>query len=402
MCFLKKGIIMSSARLTKRIVEAAVPSLADRFLWDSDLKGFGLKVTKAGRKVFLIQYRMGGRGSRTRRVKLGDYGVITAEQGRQKAKELLASVAMGIDPAEERKRKQERNTVSKCIAEFTSDHIEAKLKANTAKQYGATFRNDIPRSLKQKYIDEVARTDIERLHVSLKDKPYQANRTMALLSKLFNWCEKSGYRQDGSNPCRHIQKYKEEKRERFLSKEELARLGEALVEAEEKSLTSPHAIAAIRLLALTGARLGEILTLQWSFIDEERRLIVLPDSKTGKKILYLSDAALKLLSNVPRLADNPYVICGKLKGARMVNLQKPWQRIRKMAELDDVRIHDLRHSFASVAVSGGLSLPVIGAMLGHSQPQTTQRYAHLAADPIRQANDLTSAEIAQAILKSHR
>ena len=162
-------------------------------------------------------------------------------------------------------------------------------------------------------------------------------------------------------------------------------------------LTTPWIIAAIRLLILTGARLSEIRTLRWTEVDVGRRMLRLGDSKTGEKTIHLSDAALEVLSRIPRLPDNPYVICGEKPGAHLVNLQKPWRRIRRLAGLDDVRIHDLRHSFASVAAAQGLSLPVIGALLGHSQPATTARYAHLAQDPLASANAEISARIAATL-----
>ncbi len=156
-------------------------------------------------------------------------------------------------------------------------------------------------------------------------------------------------------------------------------------------------IAAIRLLVLTGARLSEIRSLRWDEVDLERRAIRLRDSKTGEKTIHLSEAAVEVLEALPRLPDNPHVICGNRKGACLVNLQKPWRRIRAMAGLPDVRLHDLRHSFASVAAAQGLSLPMIGALLGHSQPATTARYAHLADDPVGRANAAVSEQIAHAM-----
>ncbi len=156
-------------------------------------------------------------------------------------------------------------------------------------------------------------------------------------------------------------------------------------------------VAAIRLLALTGARLSEILTLRWDFVDLERACLRLPVSKTGKKVVYLSAPALELLSRLPRVEGNPHVIVGERRGAHLVNLQKPWRRLRHAAGLDEVRIHDLRHSFASVAAASGQSLIIIGALLGHTQPQTTARYAHLAADPLRAANESVGEKIADAM-----
>ncbi len=235
------------------------------------------------------------------------------------------------------------------------------------------------------------------LHHKLCDRPYQANRSLAVLSKMMNLAEQWGLRPDGTNPTRHVRKYRETKRERYLSTEELSRLGGTLTEAQAAETESPFALAAIALLVLTGARLTEILTLRWAEVDLDRQVLRLPDSKTGAKTIYLNDAATSLLRRMPRLSGNPYVIAGGKKGAHLVNLQKAWRRIRAGADLNDVRIHDLRHSFASVAAGAGLSLPVIGKLLGHTQPVTTARYAHLAADPVRAASNLIGDEIVSAM-----
>jgi integrase len=206
-----------------------------------------------------------------------------------------------------------------------------------------------------------------------------------------------GLRRDGSNPCRHVKKYREHKRERYPTIPELQRLGTALTNAQQQKSESPFVTAAIGLLVLTGARLNEILTLRWDYVDLENQVLRLPDSKTGAKLIYLNDAAIRLLRNMPRMAGNPFVIAGKNQGARLINLQNPWRRIRTAASLGDVRIHDLRHSFASVAAGAGMSLPVIGKLLGHSQPVTTARYAHLAADPVRAASNLVGTRISAAM-----
>jgi integrase len=385
---------MPNFHISKRTVDSAQPSNRDVLLWDDELPGFGLKITPRGRKVYLVQYRLGGRKGRTRRVTIGVHGRITPDQARQEAKRLLGLVATGVDPAEQRQQDKGQPTVETLLELFLSQHVATKLKDNTAASYRRLCRLHLPHRMRTMRAVDVDRRQVTRLHHDMGSKPYAANALLAVLSKFFNWCEKHGYRPDGSNPCRHVEKYKEQKRERFLSEEEMARLGEALTNAEENKTASPWTIAAIRLLVLTGARLSEILTLKWSYVDLSRGTIRLPDSKTGAKTIYLNAAAVEVLSNVPRLENNLYVICGEKPGAHLVNLQKPWRRIRKAAGLDDLRIHDLRHSFASVAAAGGMSLPMIGALLGHSQPATTARYAHLASDPLRAASESIGGRIA--------
>ena len=225
------------------------------------------------------------------------------------------------------------------------------------------------------------------LHHKLRSTPIAANRVLAILSKMFNLTEAWGYRPNHSNPCSHVQKYAERPRERMLTPEELARLGQAL----EDFQSSPYVVAAIRLLIFTGARLNEILSLRWdqvNFEEGQARLAVHKTSRTtGSKTLHLPTPAIEVLQGLPRVDGNPYVIVGHREGAPMVNIQKPWRRIRGMAGLDDVRIHDLRHCFASVGVSSGLSLPIVGKLLGHNQSQTTQRYAHLSPNPLKDASE---------------
>jgi integrase len=202
--------------------------------------------------------------------------------------------------------------------------------------------------------------------------------------------------QEGSNPCRNIEKFKEHSRERLLSEVEIARLGEALGQAEAAG-SPPAAIAAIRLLILSGARKGEILGLQWRWVSFERSLIELPDSKTGSKVIYLNAPATALLAGLPRIDGNPYVLPGERVGAHIVSIEKTWRRVRHAAGLDEVRLHDLRHSFAAVGVSAGFSLPLIGGLLGHTEIATTQRYAHLGNDPVRRAKEAIGSRIAAAL-----
>jgi integrase len=388
---------MATARITKRSVDAAKARSADSYLWDRELSGLGLKVTPAGRKVYLVQYRLGGRKGRTRRVTIGQHGELTPAQARVEAKRLLGEITAGRDPASNRDKTRADKSLAVVLDQFMAEHVRPKLKASTAREYQRLAKLYIVPHIGRRPIGELKRQDIAKLHHELREKPYQANRMLALLSKFCGWAEKRGLRPDGSNPCRHIEKYREGRRERFLSPAELARLDDALRKAEEDQSGSTWTIAAIRLLTLTGARVGEILTLKWANVSEEHASLFLDDSKTGKKAIHLNAPARQVLKEIPRLDGNPFVICGERSGQHLVNLEKPWRRIRTAAKLDDVRLHDLRHSFASVAASGGQSLIVIGKLLGHSQPATTARYAHLADDPVKAASDAVGQLIAAAM-----
>jgi len=233
------------------------------------------------------------------------------------------------------------------------------------------------------------------LHYRLRDRPYLANRVLAVLSKLFNLAEVWGLRPDGSNPCRHVPKHRERKRERFLTQPELQRLGRALAECERTGAETPHVVAAFRLLLLTGCRLGEIQKLRWEFITGFG--IELPDSKTGARRIPLPQAARDILAALPRTEGNPFVIEGKLPGSHITDLQHPWRRIRETAGLGGVRIHDLRHTYASHAVCSGMPIQMVGRLLGHSQLQTTLRYAHLADDPVRRAAEENAAVLSAGL-----
>ena len=231
--------------------------------------------------------------------------------------------------------------------------------------------------------------------MSCERTPYQANRTIQVLSRIFTLAEVWGLRPDGSNPCRHVKRFREEKRERFLSDAEYGRLGAALKQSEEEELEPSSAIAAIRLLMLTGCRKSEILTLQWRYVDLEAGELRLPDSKTGAKVVHLGDPAMSVLRGIPRNDDNPWVIAGPRTGKPMSDLDYYWQRIRDRAELEGVRIHDLRHSYASGGLLVGEGLPMIGKLLGHNHVHTTARYAHLANDPLKSAANRIALRIAE-------
>lgn len=382
-------------KLTIRSVASAKPSDRDILVWDDELRGFGLRVKPSGIKSYLIQYR--NQHNESRRLTIGRHGVVSPEEARRKARKLLGQVQDGSDPATERKDARSAPTVADLAERFMKEHANVKKRASSAQMDAINLRLHVLPSLGRKKVATVTRTDITSLHHAMRDRPGAANRVMALLSKMFNLAEKWELRPDGSNPCRHVDRYPERKMERFLSADELGRLGAVLTEAERTGTELPSVIAAIRLLIFTGARLGEILNLRWDQVDLERACLRLPESKTGPKVIHLSAPALEVLDGIERQDGSPSVITGKIPHKPLVNLRKPWYRIRSKAGLEDVRLHDLRHSFASVGVAGGLSLPIIGALLGHSQPATTARYAHLAADPLQQATNMIGERIAAAM-----
>ncbi len=382
------------ARLTKRTVEALPTATRDYIAFDDEVKGFGVRVLPSGQKTYLAQYRSGGR---TRRVKIGRHGVLTADQARAKAKELLGAVAKGDNPAQEISDHRRAPTIATLCERFYREHVEERCKPTTQREYKRAIELYIKPAIGAFKTGDVSRADISRLHHSLRERPYQANRTLSVLSKMFNLAELWGLRPDGSNPCRHVRKFQERKRERFLSTQELARLGQALERAREEGTESPYAVAAFQLLILTGCRLSEIQKLKWEYVGAG--YLNLPESKTGARRIPLAPETQAILERLTRVPGNPYVIASEAEGQHVRNLHHPWRRISKRAGLDHVRIHDLRHTYASNAVMQGLNIVMVGKLLGHSQVQTTMRYAHLADDPVRNAaNQVTG--VLEKTLKS--
>jgi integrase len=402
-----------TTRITMRIVEKIA---SGEIVWDSLVRGFGLRCQRT-RKVYILKANISGR---PRWFTIGEHGAPwTPDTARAEAQVLWGRIRAGEDLAAIREARRQRATVSDLCTRYIEDHAREHKKASSAHLDERNIENHIRPLLGELFVDDVTRADIDRFKRAIKDgktkKPGETNRTsfrggkvvaggavvanrcLSLLSKMFNLAEMWGWRPDNTNPVRHIEKYKESKRDRYLSAEEFTRLGDVMAKAAEEGSESPFALAAIRLLIFSGARLDEILSLRWDHVDLDQRVLKLPDSKTGRKLVWLSPPAIAVLSAIPRVEDNPYVIVGAREGAHLVNLQKPWRRIRRRAGIDNGRIHDLRHSFASVAVASGVGLFLTGKILGHLRTSTTERYAHLADDPVRQANDLIGRRIQEAL-----
>lgn len=373
-------------------------------IWDTTVRGFGVRRQRRD-PVYVLKYRFQGR---QRFYTIGKHGAPwTPDTARSEALRLLGSIASHEaprDPSAERNFLKAQPTFAEFAEQYLTQYAEAHKKPRTVAEDRRNLRLHIVPSLGQLRVCDVSRSDVAKVHAGRRHFPANANRCLATLSHMFTIAEIWGLRPDDTNPCRRIKRYAEFARERSLSPAELKRLGEAIWKAE----TSPdesedwRAIACFKLLLFTGARLGEILTLLWQWIDWERGLARLPDSKTGRKNLLIPAQGLAVLRSLPLRATQGFVFPGNRIGSHFVGIQKPWQRTRKLAGLDDVRLHDLRHAFASIAVSSGDSLYTVGAILGHRQADTTQRYAHLSADPVYAAANRTATRIAGLLVPAAR
>jgi integrase len=382
-------------KLTKKVIDALEPGEHDYVEWDDQLKGFGLRVWPSGKKTFILMYR--SKKGQARKMTLGQYGKLTPDQARDAAKQALGDVAAGGDPAMDRSEARHGDTMADLAKDYIERHARPHKKPTSVEADCRFFNRIILPYFGKRKVKDITRADIGKFHHAHQSTPVQANRCLSLLSKLFSLAEEWGLRPEQTNPCKHVQRYKERKIERYLSNEEMTMLGQTLAEVEADASEMSSAILAIRLLLLTGCRVSEILSLQWADVDLEAGLLRLKDSKTGPKDVPIPLPAVDVFLHAPRLADNPFVCFGAKEKARLIGIEKIWRRIRAKAGLSDVRLHDLRHNFASVAAAAGLGLPIIGALLGHSQAQTTQRYAHLSMDPLKAASDEVARRISEAM-----
>lgn len=330
-------------KLTKRIVDGAKPKGRDFFMWDSEMPGFGLRVFASGRRSYVIQYKLSGR---TRRMSLGAHGVLTPEEARTKARRLLVQVADGADPSDKRKSERQGTTVSDLCERYFEEHVLVHNKANTAKEFRRLIDARIIPALGMMKVTQLSRQDVIKLHLSMKGTPRQANLTLAVLSKALNLAELWELREENTNPCRLIKKYPERKRERYLSEDELTKLGREMDKSLKAGKESKDVVNALRLLAFSGCRLGEVLSLKWEHVDLENGLIVLPDAKAGARAHPIGQSAISLLSSIPRIDGVPWVFHSSTQGKHLSSstIETAWQRIRKRMDITDIRIHDLRHT----------------------------------------------------------
>ncbi len=401
-------------KISKRTVDLLAPKGARCFVWDFEVSGFGLRIEASGRKTFICRYRRGGI---RRQYTLGRSGVITAEQARLEARRVLGSAVLGDDPSGTRREQRAAILVRELVDEFLAGH-GPKLKSRTRADYESALRRHVVPALGYLRAETVLARDLNRIHLRLADHPYRANRIITYVSSVYSWGARNGYLPKGCNPARDVKRFREEGRERYLTANELDRLGAVLRQAETQGLPwmirasgdaakhipksaahvevyPRHVTGAIRLLLLTGCRLREFLNLRWDEVDLERGVLLLPDSKTGRKPVVLNGAACSVLSSLTRLGR--FVIPGTDTERPRHDLKRPWDHIRSAASIEDVRIHDLRHTHASIGAGEGFGLPIIGRLLGHASPMTTQRYAHLADDPVRRASEVIGNRLRDAL-----
>lgn len=411
---------MSVESLSKRSVDALKPRAHRYIAYDVSLKGFAVRVSPNGTKTWIVEYRPGAGGRRAgkKRLSLGRTTAVTADEARKAARDVLARIRLGEDPAGLRAEERIAITVSELLQRYYTEYVVPKLKPGSVTLYRHLLFNVLDPVLGTKKAKDVTRADVERMHIGEGGRrPTIANRALVILSGCYRWASERSLLTEGLNPTRYIKKYRENTRERYLSIEEFRRLGAAIREAETigilwdapegerskhrrkelncRTVIPPHVTAAFRLLLLTGARLREILHLRWDEVDLERGLLLLRDSKTGAKAIVLNSHTIGLLKTLPRLSE--YVIAGNNPNVPRSDLKRPWNLISTRAGLQGVRIHDLRHSFASVGAGFGLGLPIVGRLLGHSQASTTERYAHLDNDPLRRAANQIGERISSAL-----
>jgi integrase len=388
-------------RLTEALVDGLTPCDRDQFVFDAMLAGFALRVTPAGRKVFIVQTRAGGV---KRRVTIGYHPNISVAEARAIAHQMTADLRAGKDPTTERHIRQQAiavggKTIAQLAEQWMTEHVRAKLKPRTVADYELLLTKSILPALGHLTVTGITRADVSALHAAMKATPRRANYTIRTVQGMLTFACANGMRAPLDNPVRKLKLYREGHHERFLSEDEIGKAAEAIDEAERGGVIGPHAAAGLRLALFTGARSGEITAAKWSHVDWQRKFIRLPDSKTNDpRTIHLSDAAIEVLRTLPRVG--PYIVAGANEGEPYKNLSRAWIVAREKRGLNDVRLHDLRHSYASLAAGRGVSLMMIGKLLGHKAPATTQRYAHLARDAVAAVNDELGDAMTAAIAKA--
>ena len=369
-------------KISEKVVKNLTPPKhGNRIVYDTQIPGFGVRITAAGALSFILNYHVHGRERRFTIGKHPEWSVIAA---RNRALELRRKINEGVDPLGEREQERTQPTVNDLCAEYLEHHALVHKRPHSVRDDKQMIAGIITPRIGALRISAVSRQGIEKLHASLKPTPYLANRVLALLSKMFSLAIE--WHWVSNNPAQGIPRFHEDRRERWLQPEELQRFIEALNAYQNQNVAD-----AFRLLLLTGSRKSEVLTAEWPMFDLQQGLWTKPSSHTKEKKIEhipLSAQAVELLTRMKEQDGGTGFLFPGLTGKPRTTLRVAWSQICKAAGLSNVRIHDLRHSYASYLVSNGVSLHVVGRLLGHSQAQTTQRYAHVAHQSLRDASNL--------------
>jgi len=401
------------AKITKKLVDQLQAAEKEFLVFDTVLKGFALKVTPAGAKTYLVRYRMGGRTTPLKKITIGRHGSPwTPDQARTEAERLLALTRMGTDPVAEKKEREARAvTVSDLCDRFLDQHVDLHLKPRTAGEYRRLINVVIKPALGGVLVREVTRGDVSTLHYKMRDTPRQANLTLSVLSKMFSQAEAWGVRDDGSNPCRLVKRYKETNRERFLSDAEVVELGRVLAALDDMRGENDAVLDGIRLLLLTGCRLSEILALRWADVDLERGALEIRDAKAGGRTHPIGAQAVALLAEMrtraetsaadhPKARPDEWVLPGirdKEKALGIYTIEHAWRRIRTTAGFPDVRLHDFRHTVGTYAGQTGANAFLVRDGLGHKTTAMTNRYVNRDDNPVRELANKVGSRITGAL-----
>jgi len=383
-------------RITKRTVDAARPKDREYFLWDGELLGFGLRVLPSGVKSFVAKYRLGpGRRAPVRRVTIGKQGKLTPDAAREQARK-LADVVRGDDPAGERARQRRELTVGELADRYIAEHLQVHNKPSTVVEFERLVRARIKPAFGSRRLGTLSRSDVKAWHTALRGSPYAANRALAVLRKMFSLAVKEWELVD-ENPAIGVRMFRERRRERFATDDDLARIGRWLTDAEKAGTVHPSFALGVRLLALTGMRLGEVLALQWSSVDLDNGLIRLADAKAGARTVALGAPARALLATAK--SRGQYVVAA---GDAATHLQRSafrtgWRYLRAGTGLTDLRPHDLRHTAGTFAAQAGANAFLVRDLLGHKTLAMTGRYVERAADPLRAVADQVAGRVAAAM-----
>jgi len=388
-------------KFTKDLIENIVAAGVETTVFDSATPGFGFRLTANRKGIWLARARAGDFRAK---VSLGTYPEKSLSAARAEAHAALRDIRDGKDPRAEKAARRMaaqagKTTVGELADRWLKEHVRLKLKPRTVSDYERIIDQRIKPRLGALPVSAVSKSDVIAFHATMANTPRRANYVVATFRALMAFAEDVGLRPANSNPAKRIKMYRQGVRERFLSEEEIGKAADAIAKAEKIGKIGPHAAAGLRLALFTGARSGEITAAEWSHIDWKRKQIRLPDSKTNEpRTIHLSDAALEVLKDLPRVGS--FIVAGRYKDEPHQNLTRAWIIARAYGGLQDVRLHDLRHSYASLAAGRGVSLHMIGKLLGHKVPATTQRYAHLARDAVASINDELGAAMQAAISKT--